>query len=127
MQLDHFNITGPMELLDRARDFYRDVLGLEDGFRPTMSKRGYWLYSEGKALVHLYEGEPREPLSARGLLDHIALACSNADAMIAKLQQRGLDYRISRVPEIGLTQIFVRDPAGIMLELNCTETNGTTT
>lgn len=120
MQLDHFNITGPMPLLDRVRDFYRDVLGLEEGFRPALRQRGYWLYADGKALVHLYEGEPREPLSAHSQLDHIALTCSTPDAIIAKLQQRDLNYRINRVDELALTQIFVRDPAGILLELNCT-------
>lgn len=119
MQLDHFNITGPLELLDRARDFYREVLGFEDGFRPSMSKRGYWLYSEGKAVVHLYEGEPRAPLSAHNLLDHIALSCGDPHTMIEKLKRLNLDHRVSEVPEISLTQIFVRDPAGILLELNC--------
>jgi extradiol dioxygenase family protein len=31
MQLDHFNIAAPLELIEACRDFYVEVLGFEDG------------------------------------------------------------------------------------------------
>jgi len=30
--------------LEATRDFYRDILGLEVGFRPDLNFPGYWLY-----------------------------------------------------------------------------------
>ncbi len=41
------------EDIDGTRDFWRDVLGLEQGGRPPMPFAGYWLYAEGAAIVHI--------------------------------------------------------------------------
>ena len=51
--LDHFNIR-TRKLADTVR-FYEDVLGLEKGARPNFAFPGAWMYSEGKAVVHLVE------------------------------------------------------------------------
>jgi catechol 2,3-dioxygenase-like lactoylglutathione lyase family enzyme len=37
--------------LERTKDFYCDVLGLENGDRPPLDFPGYWLYSGGSATV----------------------------------------------------------------------------
>ena len=55
MHLDHINIAAPAELLAKTRDFYCDVIGLAEGFRPTFSRKGFWLYSKGKPIIHLVE------------------------------------------------------------------------
>ena len=31
MRLEHFNISGPMDLLEEVRDFYVHVVGLREG------------------------------------------------------------------------------------------------
>ena len=49
--LQHFTIE-PSDL-ERTKDFYCDVLGLENGDRPPLDFPGYWLYSGGMATVHL--------------------------------------------------------------------------
>ncbi len=51
--LDHFNIR-TRNLADTVR-FYEDVLGLEKGARPNFAFPGAWMYSEGKAVVHLVD------------------------------------------------------------------------
>ena len=51
--LDHFNIR-TRKLADTVR-FYEDVLGLEKGDRPNFAFPGAWMYSEGKAVVHLVD------------------------------------------------------------------------
>ena len=49
--LQHYTIE-PQDL-ERTKDFYVDVLGLENGERPPLGFPGYWLYSGGQATVHL--------------------------------------------------------------------------
>ena len=56
--LDHFNIR-TRKLADTVR-FYEDMLGLEKGDRPNFAFPGAWMYSEGKAVVHLVDISPTE-------------------------------------------------------------------
>jgi hypothetical protein len=44
VHLDHINVCAPPTLLEQVKAFYEEVLGLADGFRPTFSSNGYWLY-----------------------------------------------------------------------------------
>ena len=50
-RLDHINIHA--ENLDAARDFLLAVLPLERGFRPPFDFKGYWLYLDGKPIIHM--------------------------------------------------------------------------
>jgi len=51
MRLDHVNIR--TDDLDASTAFYRDIIGLEVGPRPSFSFAGAWLYHDGQAVVHL--------------------------------------------------------------------------
>jgi len=53
MQIDHINIKAPPALLEEVRDFYCEVLGLQEGARPEFASKGYWLYSAAGPIVHL--------------------------------------------------------------------------
>ena len=78
--LQHYTIE-PSDL-ERTKEFYCDVLGLENGDRPPLDFPGYWLYSGGTATVHLMgTRKPREGIVVRGTekkyedtgrLDHIS-------------------------------------------------------
>ena len=57
MHIEHINISTPMSLLTQVRDFYIDILGLTEGFRPQSTIRGFWLYSGKQALIHLAESD----------------------------------------------------------------------
>mgnify|MGYP001591846110 FL=1 len=118
MQLDHFNIAAPLDLLETVRDFYVDVLGFEDGPRPDFSRPGYWLYAAGQAVIHLIEDTARKPHSEPGFLDHIAFRSAGLPAMIERLESHGVTFRQSRVPGRNMAQLFVTDPAGTGLEIN---------
>jgi len=98
--LDHFNIR-TRTLADTVR-FYEDVLGLEKGDRPNFAFPGAWMYSEGKAVVHLVDISPtEEPQKAdSGVVHHVAFVSRGFDA------------------SGDLWQIFVNDPNGVMIELN---------
>ena len=116
--LDHFNIR-TRNLADTVR-FYEDVLGLENGARPNFAFPGAWMYSEGRAVVHLVDisatSEPQKPDS--GVVHHVAFASRGFDAMRSRLKQKGMGFDARQVPGGELWQIFVHDPNGVMIELN---------
>ena len=118
--LNHVNIRTRRPLLDALRDFYRDVLGLQEGFRPPFAGFGYWLYADDKAVIHLYEAEPEEirPTDVANTLDHFAFDCTGRTEVEATLNRHGTAYRKTTVPLTNQVQLFLHDPAGNHVELN---------
>ena len=121
--LNHVNIRADRALLDSLRDFYCDIVGLREGFRPPFPGFGYWLYAEGvtdKAAMHLYEAEAGEtrPTDGVNTLDHFAFDCTDRSAVEATLERHGVRYRKSVIPLTGQVQLFVLDPGGNSVELN---------
>ena len=93
--LDHFNIR-TRKLADTVR-FYEDILGLEKGDRPNFAFPGAWMYSEGKAVVHLVDisptEEPQKPDS--GVVHHVAFVSRGFTAMKARLQSKGMAFELA--------------------------------
>lgn len=118
MQLDHFNIAAPMDLLDEVRDFYVAVLGFEVGARPDFGRRGYWLYSEGRPFVHLIESDRHAAAREKVYLDHVAFRSNGLAEVRKRLEANGIEYRASYIAEFEMTQLFFTDPAGTGLEVN---------
>jgi catechol 2,3-dioxygenase-like lactoylglutathione lyase family enzyme len=116
--LDHFNIR--TRNLAATVSFYEDVLGLENGARPNFAFPGAWMYSEGRAVVHLVDisrtSEPQKPDS--GVVHHVAFVSRGFDAMKQRLGRTGMPFDARQVPGGELWQIFVQDPNGVMIELN---------
>jgi len=128
--LQHFNLRIPERELPVVQAFYVEVLGLRVGPRPSFQSRGAWLYAGDRPIVHLTEmnsGEIPPPGAPSSLstpvdqrhsaLDHIAIACDELAAIQERLDQRGVEYRITDVPNTGQVQLFFRDPCGIGIEL----------
>lgn len=118
MYIDHINIKAPGALLEQVRDFYCEALGLKEGFRPTFPGAGYWLYAGDQPLVHLSVGSEPVAAATSGHLDHVAFRASGLKDVLQRLDGLGVDYRSSYIDELGLTQLFLRDPAGTGLEVN---------
>ena len=116
--LDHFNIR-TRQLAETVR-FYEDVMGLEKGPRPNFAFPGAWMYSEGKAVVHIVDisktDEAQKPDS--GVVHHVAFASRGFDAMRERLSSKKMPFDARQVPGGELWQIFVNDPNGVMIELN---------
>ena len=119
--------------LQRTRDFYVDLMGLTDGERPKFPFRGHWLYLGGIPVVHLVEandtagawsreGAPLPPAEGAdqgtGAFDHIAFQGDDFDLLRARLKDAGLTIRERVVPGGRLKQLFVRDPEGVVVEIN---------
>ncbi len=116
--LDHFNIR--TRKLDDTVRFYENILGLQNGDRPNFSFPGAWMYSEGRPVVHLVDisptGEQQKPDS--GVVHHVAFASRDFNGMKQRLQSKGMAFDTRQVPGGETWQIFVRDPNGVMIELN---------
>jgi catechol 2,3-dioxygenase-like lactoylglutathione lyase family enzyme len=135
LSLNHFSIR----TLDLAatKDFYVSVLGLAVGPRPEFPFPGYWLYQGptddySNAAVHIigidkkdtsglsnYLGDkaPAE-LKGSGALDHVAFFANELHVMLLRLSSLGIEPRRRDVPGLGLHQLFLDDPNGIVVELN---------
>jgi catechol 2,3-dioxygenase-like lactoylglutathione lyase family enzyme len=137
--LEHYNL-----MTARLREtvaFYTDVLGLYEGFYPAELGPGAWMYdSTDTPVVHMQEviaenfeavagktrnrlGDLRAPLELDKLygtatLDHIAFSCEDIEGFKAKLDRLGVPYRETGVASAAVRQLFLRDPNGVILELN---------
>ena len=116
--------------IDMTRDFYVDVLGLEEGFRPDLGFPGYWLYLKQVPVLHIAEWETYTrhsnklgiPVTTRadgtGAFDHIAFNGTAPEPMISCLEDRQISFSRNDVPHAQLVQLFLNDPNGIKIELN---------
>lgn len=126
--MEHFLVL--TDDIDATRDFYCQVLGLVQGFRPPLAFPGYWLYLNGTGVIHIAEWETYSahshaqgiPVTSRapgtGSFDHIAFNGTDVGAMEAHLHTLGIDYSRNDAPGAGLAQLFLFDPNGVKLELN---------
>jgi len=115
--LDHVNIRAPADDIARLKEFYCDVIGLSDGWRPAFRSRGHWLYAGDHPLVHLVEAEIGHGGGAQAGVDHVSFRSEGLDAFIDRLRDHGVHFQLSQVPTLGLRQILVRDPIGIGVEI----------
>ena len=129
--LDHCSIRTTK--LQETREFFVDILGLEDGKRPDFPFPGAWLYTDSTAVIHLIGVDPDDPsglqryvggeissevLQGSGAFDHIAFRANDPSVLIERLKKTDYAYRERQVPNMNLFQIFVEDPNGITIELN---------
>jgi len=109
---------------DRVRDFYQQVLGLEaDAGRPEIARvPGHWINSGAHAQVHLIgaEGTPMDlGLGIDPSAPHVAFSVEDIAEARLELQRLGIDHRVLHgVVGPGSEQVFLRDPAGNLIELH---------
>jgi catechol 2,3-dioxygenase-like lactoylglutathione lyase family enzyme len=127
-RLEHYLVLS--DDIHRTRDFYRDVLGMAEGFRPELDFPGFWLYLGDTPCIHIAEWQSYAewtnkvgiPVSTRaastGSVDHIAFNGTGFDEVRARLVARGLAFSENSLDDIGLKQMFLRDPNGVPIEIN---------
>ena len=119
LDLNHYSIAMAPETLAATVRFYVDVIGLKDGPRPPFAFPGHWLYAGNSAVVHLLgNAAPGARGTGTGDLDHIAFRATGLKEMRARLARLDVPHWERDVPGAGLQQLFVRDPHGILIELN---------
>lgn len=127
-KMEHFLVL--TDDIGATRDFYCEVLGLEEGVRPPLGFPGYWVYLGDTPVIHIAEWESYTDHSERlgipvtrragstGSFDHIAFNGSGTEDMRRKLDALGVPYSVNDVPAAGLVQLFLDDPNGVKIELN---------
>jgi glyoxylase I family protein len=103
--------------VERARDFYVNVLGLKELPRPEVPNPGAWL-AVGDTQVHLIHGQPRLDGGEPGMATppHIAIVIDNFQGASAELEKRGIEHRVINGSVAG-SVVFLRDPDGNAIEL----------
>ncbi len=123
--IDHINIQ--TDDLPGTVRFFADILDLTPGAPPggLDPSQVTWMFdAAGKPLVHLSaRGMPmpaadRPAATDTGAIHHVALQCSDYGAMVETLARLGMPHQRNEVASIGLKQLFVTDPNGVLLELN---------
>ena len=121
--LNHYNLRASRQLMEKLKAFYCEVLGLVQGPRPLLRSFGYWLYAGNECVLHLSEAGPDEvPITHTATtFDHVAFTCTDRPQMEAQLKLNGIAFRTGTVPALGITQLFLQDPAGNGVELSFKE------
>jgi catechol 2,3-dioxygenase-like lactoylglutathione lyase family enzyme len=121
VSIHHYSLSAPEGVIEETVNFYKNILGLEPGFRPNFGINGVWLYSGSNPIIHLIE-DPNRPGEKSGFFDHVALRCDNIGERQEKLEQHQVEFFRLEQPEVQQTQLFVTDPAGTTVELNFNNT-----
>lgn len=115
--LDHYTIRCGVAELERLQAFYMRHLGVRPGPRPDLPFPGCWLYADGRPIIHLYAIASADA-GQTGSLDHVALRGIDLQATRAALLADGIPFEEIPVPGWPIHQIFLRDPAGLKIELS---------
>jgi catechol 2,3-dioxygenase-like lactoylglutathione lyase family enzyme len=135
LTLNHFSIRSLD--LDACERFYCGLLGLQKGPRPPFPFPGLWLYQGdtsvwANAAVHIIGIDQNDPeglkrylgdrdaasLQGTGSVDHLAFFATGLAATLQRLRAHGVPVRERTVPLLGLHQLFLDDPNGVVIELN---------
>jgi len=139
-RLDHVNVL--TRDLPGTIAFYEDLLEMKAGPAPSGDiRRAAWIYDDGDLpILHIQAVDATQPeakfadirkrlgdmigrldlerLADTGSVEHVALECSDYERMKKRCEERGIEARLNLVQRTGLRQIFIRDPNGVILELN---------
>ncbi len=111
------HVTLAVRDLEHSITFYADLLGLVPLDRPPLRSTGAWLQA-GAVQVHLIETAPQDfvspPTSLNGRNHHLAFEIEDYDAALTQLRAMGAEVVEGGS---GITQMFLRDPDGYIIEL----------
>ncbi len=119
LSINHIQLVAEKDLVLKLRDFYCDIVGLSEGFRPAFERFGFWLYIGDKDVLHLItpkHGDARS--SQKSSFDHVAFKTGDYQGVLKKLKILNIPFEEKLIPGMSAHQIFLQDPAGNRVELN---------
>jgi catechol 2,3-dioxygenase-like lactoylglutathione lyase family enzyme len=113
LAVDHVQLAMPAGEEERARDFYRGVLGIRETPKPPhLAVRGGVWFEEGALKIHL--GVEKEFRPAKKA--HPALLVEGLSELVEKCRAAGYEV-VSDEPLEGYQRVYVSDPFGNRIEL----------
>lgn len=111
-KIDHVQLAMPKGLEEKARRFYRDILGFVEVEKPEpLRNRGGAWFTLGAVHLHLGVEEPFSPAKKA----HPAFEVNVLEELKRHLSLQGVDYIVDdNLP--GANRIYVGDPFGNRLE-----------
>ncbi len=114
IQLHHVNVTVPAELEATTKEFYGEVLGLQQVPKPTAARQSGAWYQIGATQLHLSVEDHGENASSSR---HVCFTVSD----LAEAEKRFRDAGVEIIPDArplpGTPRFYVRDPGGNQLEI----------
>jgi len=103
--------------VERARNFYINVLGFKQIPRPDVPSPGAWL-SLGNAQVHLIHGPANRAEAEPGMATkpHIAIVIDDFSNAGAELEKHGIKHKVM-IGSVAGSVIVLQDPDGNAIEL----------
>jgi catechol 2,3-dioxygenase-like lactoylglutathione lyase family enzyme len=112
--VDHVQLSIPPDGEERARRFYRDLLGLQEVERPPdMANRGGAWFGSGGVAVHLGVEQPFQPAKKA----HPAFVCANYESLLERLRDHDVPIAPAGTSPEGKARCHVSDPFGNRIEL----------
>lgn len=119
LSINHIQLVAEKDLVIQLRDFYCNVVGLTEGFRPAFERFGFWLYIGNQDVLHLITPKKGDSRSMqKSSYDHVAFKSSHYEDVLKKLQGLNIPFDEKAIPGMSAHQIFLRDPVGNRVELN---------
>lgn len=113
LSIDHVQLAMPKGSENRARSFYRDVLGMNEIPKPDpLAGRGGCWFGSGETQVHLGVEEDFRPAKKA----HPALVVQGLNEILARCEAAGLPTKPDAQID-GRRRVHVFDPFGNRLEL----------
>jgi len=119
LSINHIQFVAEKDLVMKLRDFYCDIIGLTEGFRPAFERFGFWLYIGDKDVIHLVIPKESDIRSLqKSTFDHVAFKANNYEDFLKKIKKLKIPFEKKPIPGMTAQQIFLRDPAGNRVEIN---------
>ena len=111
--VDHVQLAMPAGGEERARGFYRDVLGLAERPKPPdLARRGGCWFAHGAVQLHLGVDPAFRPAAKA----HVGLLVDALAPLVDACRARGLEVTDGE-PLDGYVRAYVHDPFGNRIEL----------
>jgi len=114
VRVDHVQLSMPEGEDERARQFYCEILGLQELPRPSdMAGRGGGWFSSGSVSVHLGVERPFQAAKKA----HPAFVCTDYEKLLERLSEHGVAITPAEASPEGKARCHVSDPFGNRIEL----------
>ncbi len=122
------HVSLPVTDLDRAKRFYREILGLQEIERPPFDFPGAW-FGVGPNQLHLIVGENQTLRADKGVDSrdiHFAVRVRSFREALEFLRAKGyaedaaglMNMKVSEHATAGFPQIYILDPDRNVVEIN---------